>query len=113
MDESEDQFLMVAWTTLPSEAAAVSMAKLLVSSGLVACVQIDGQIRSFYRWKGEICDDPEWRLSLKFLGCREAQVKAICLEAHPYDVPQWIACWLDRVDEAYGSWARSSCEGAQ
>ena len=33
--------------------------------GLGACAQLAKAIRSVYRWQGETCAEPEWRLAIK------------------------------------------------
>ncbi|WP_413915418.1 divalent-cation tolerance protein CutA [Candidatus Skiveiella danica] len=54
----------VVLTTLPDEAGAEALARQIVDAGLGACAQLQ-PIRSVYRWQGETCAEPEWRLAIK------------------------------------------------
>ena len=97
--------MYVAWTTVGSEAEAAVLASLLVEEGLAACVQIDGPVRSFYRWRGKTESATECRLWIKCTVERIGAVEARVREAHPYEVPQWVALLADRVDPEYARWA--------
>ena len=37
----------------------------LFQKKLIACAQIDGPVRSYYRWDGKLNDVEEWRVLLK------------------------------------------------
>jgi len=98
--------LLIAWTTLGSEGAAKEFARLLIESELAVCAQVDGPIRAYYRWEGEICNDSEWRVTVKFLNSQSAQLEAFVEAKHHYDVPQWVVVQPDRVAANYLAWAR-------
>lgn len=44
---SED--LLIGWTTLGSEVAAEQLARGLVAADLAACVQVEGEVISYYK----------------------------------------------------------------
>jgi periplasmic divalent cation tolerance protein len=97
--------LMIAWTTVASRADAERIAGAAVSSGLAACVQIDGPVRSLYRWEGKLETSDEFRLTFK---CMPGQLPALekhVLGTHPYDTPEWIVVEAAAVGEKYLSWA--------
>ena len=90
-------------TTLPDEAHAVRMARQLIEAGEAACAQIE-PIRSFYRWKGAVVDEPEWRLTIKLRHDRVAAVMQSVRALHPYEVPEIVSLDIARGDPAYVRW---------
>lgn len=103
---------MVGWTTLDSADSAETLARGAVDAGVAACAQVEGPLRSFYVWKGGVCDDPEWRVTFKFAEARAEALEVWLRGAHPYDTPQWVACRADRVADDYRRWALGQCEGS-
>lgn len=76
-------------TTAPPDGAQ-DLAHLLVEERLAACVNLVPGLRSVYRWKGDICDDPETQLIIKTTaGCLPA-LAARLGELHPYEVPELL-----------------------
>ncbi len=104
--------VFVSWTTVDSEATAGALARGLVEAGLAACAQVDGPVRSVYRWKGRTREDPEWRIWLKCSGARLAALEARVRELHPYEQPQWVAVRADRVEPGYGRWIKGGTPDA-
>ena len=94
----------IGWTTLPSRDEADRLAASAVESGLAACAQVDGPVRSHYTWEGEIKSDEEWRVTLKYPSDREPALQAWILSRHPYAVPQWIAVEAAAISPAYQAW---------
>lgn len=99
--------ILVVWTTVPGAEAAAELGRQLVEDGLVACAQVDGGIRSFYRWEGEIQDDSETRLTLKTRRACWPQLRDRLGELHPYSVPQIVAVDAEAA-AAYGQWVEES-----
>jgi periplasmic divalent cation tolerance protein len=66
------------------------MARALLDRRLVACVNVI-PVRSFYRWKGESCDDEEHLLIAKTTEEKAGDVIAAIKAMHPYEVPEIIA----------------------
>ena len=104
--------MRVILCTAPVELAE-TLARGLVESRVVACVNVVPRVRSIYRWEGEVQRDQEWLLIAKsrrdVLRDLVRRVEAL----HSYDVPEIIALplvggsdgylhWLDR--EVHGSW---------
>jgi periplasmic divalent cation tolerance protein len=81
---------MVLTTTADEEQARV----LARSLGLAACVHIQA-IRSVYRWKGEIFDEPEWRLVVKTTVERSPAVEQHIKERHSYETPEIVQVRVD------------------
>ncbi len=93
----------IAITTAP-ESEAAHLARTLVEQRLAACVQIVSGVRSFFRWKGEVADEPEAVLLCKTTesACEafERHLKA----RHSYEVPELIFVPVESGLTAYLSW---------
>lgn len=78
----------------------------LVEARLVACGNVLSGVRSIYRWKGNIEDDPEDLLVME-TGREDvmATIEAI-RDLHPYEVPKILALHPAEVLPAYLSWAQ-------
>ena len=59
-----DEILMVT-TTVETREQASRLAHQLVEQQLAACVQIEGPMRSVYRWHEKTETAAEWKLSVK------------------------------------------------
>lgn len=107
-------------TTRPFEASAVpivevvitaqdaawlaSFARSLVDDRLAACAQVVVEVRSTYRWQGEVRDDREARVALH---TRAALVDVIVdrtVRAHADDVPCVIALPVVAGNPDYVAW---------
>ena len=96
--------LLIAWTTVDSEATAQRMAREMVNAGLAACVQIDSGVQSVYQWKGELCCDQEWRLMVKFLRAKAGALELFINQQHPYETPEWVVVPAQNVASKYLAW---------
>lgn len=106
MDDGKSLELLAVTTTVGTEADAVRLARDLVEQRLAACVQVDAGVRSVYRWEGRLCDDPEWRLTIKTVPQRAAALQEFFRQHHPYEVPQFLATSM-RASAAYFAWAEA------
>lgn len=90
--------------TIPPDQATAFLTTLL-EARLVACGnQIE--VRSLYRWKGKVEDEPEVLLVMETArGDLQATIQAIAAH-HPYEVPKIIALAPADVLPAYLAWAR-------
>ena len=100
--------MFLAWTTTATKADAERLASGAVAANLAACVQIDGPIRSFYRWEGRLAQDEEYRLTFKCLSTQLSALAAFVHDHHPYTTPEWIALPATHVSEKYLSWAQAN-----
>jgi periplasmic divalent cation tolerance protein len=96
--------VIIAFTTVAKRADARKLATKLVSEGLAACVQIT-PIESVYNWKGGVCREREFLLTLKAGASKakalERRVKAL----HPYELPEWL-CLGAKASKEYAKWAQ-------
>ena len=91
MQDCKEGDILVVTTTVGSAADAQALARRIVQARLAACVQVEPGLTSFYRWEGRDCEDAEVRLTIKTLPSCEAALQALFAEAHPYEVPQFVA----------------------
>jgi len=107
-DRKEFDILSVT-TTVGSLETAKVLAREILSQKLAACVQLDQGVISLYRWKGELCEEPEVRLVIKSLPDCEAALQALIAQHHPYELPQFVAQHMS-AGEAYAQWIRAEVD---
>ena len=98
-------------TTTDSEEEARSLSAKLVESRLAACVQVSG-ITSFYTWKGEVHNDPEYRLLIKTGKDLYHKTESFIRENHSYEVPEIIEVPIRSGLEEYLGWISEVTEGS-
>lgn len=98
------------YTTVPTRADAVRIARTLVAERLAACVNILGPGLSCYRWEGEICEDEEWVLFIKTTRRRVSDIERRFAGLHPYSVPAFVVLPWERVSDAYGRWTEAETD---
>ncbi len=108
-DEAPPLLLML--TTLPSREAAQALAREAVQRQLAACAQIEA-IESLYRWEGQVCEDPEWRLLLKTTPACRAALAALVSDLHPYALPAMLCVPVGWSEPAFAAWVQASCSPA-
>ncbi|UCC66990.1 MAG: divalent-cation tolerance protein CutA [Deltaproteobacteria bacterium] len=95
---------MVIFVTAASEQEGAEIGRTLVGEGLAACANIIPQVRSVYRWKGEIWDEAETLLIIKSREELFERIRSRIRELHSYEVPEIIAIGLDKGDVDYLKW---------
>lgn len=100
--------MLIGWTTVETREQAEAIAAGLVEERLAACVQVEGPIRSHYRWEGKMEVTEEYRLAIKFIPLRHLELEAWLFSRHPYDTPQWLVVRAEHVAEKYLSWAQAN-----
>ncbi|MCJ7663566.1 MAG: divalent-cation tolerance protein CutA [Desulfobacterales bacterium] len=95
------------FVTAASEQEAASIGRALVEEGLAACANIIPQIRSIYRWKGEIWDERETLIIIKSREELFDRIRSRVKELHSYEVPEITAIKLEKGDPAYLQWIES------
>lgn len=97
----------VVLVACPDEPTAISIARALVEEGLAACVSVTGEVRSVYRWKGNVAEACERLLIVKARADRLEALAARIVELHPYDVPEVLALPVAHGLAAYLDWLRA------
>jgi periplasmic divalent cation tolerance protein len=109
-DDVPLRFLTVL-TTTDSEEDAQHLARGAVQARLAACAQIDGPVRSVYRWRGAIESEPEWRVLFKTTAARYEELEAHIRRGHPYETPEIIATEVVSGGEDYLAWLAAETSG--
>jgi periplasmic divalent cation tolerance protein len=92
-----------------SQAEADSLAELLVSQHLAACVQVI-PISSTYRWQGKLHKEAEFLLLVKTRAALYAQVEAAILANHSYELPEVLQIPVTAGLDRYLSWIDENTE---
>ena len=100
----DQQDLILVFSTVQSAEDADRMARELVAQSLVACVQIDGPVRSHYRWAGKVECAEEYRLLLKTSRKAWPQLKEKLLQIHPYEEPEILMLEVGEASAGYREW---------
>lgn len=102
MERNSDYVMLYMTAATADEAARIGRA--LVEDKLVACVNILGPIRSMYRWKGEVHDEPEISFIAKtradLVEAATARVRAL----HSYECPCVVALPIVGGNPAFLKW---------
>ncbi|MBM4395467.1 MAG: divalent-cation tolerance protein CutA [Deltaproteobacteria bacterium] len=85
-------------------AASEQIARSIVDGGFAACVNIVPGIRSIYRWKGEVCDEPEDLLVVKTAAAGVDDLVAHVKSIHSYTVPEIVALPVVAGNRDYLEW---------
>ncbi len=80
--------IIVVFSTVSPDKSEL-LAKNLLDMRIVACVNVM-PVRSYYRWKGESCDEPEHLLIAKTTKEKADEVIRTIKSLHPYEVPEII-----------------------
>jgi periplasmic divalent cation tolerance protein len=103
MAEHANDLVVILSTAAPENAHEI--ARAVVGQHLAACVNCTG-VRSYYRWKGELCDDEERLMIIKTVrGNVDALIAAI-RAVHTYELPEIIVLPIIGGHEPYLSWVR-------
>lgn len=101
---------LLVLTNLPDTASAEALAARLVASGVAACVNQLAPCQSTYAWQGRVEQAAEIPLLIKTSAARYADVQALILEMHPYELPEVIAIPLTTGLPAYLDWVRQETD---
>lgn len=107
--ESNKAYCVVLTTTATSEEAE-SLARGLVEAGLGACVQIQA-IRSIYRWQGALCNESEFRLTIKTRRAQFSALEHFIREHHSYETPEIVQIPITAGSAAYLQWIDEGTQG--
>jgi len=95
---------LVVLVTTPGAELAETIARAVVEERLAACVNIVGQVKSIYRWEGEVSVDSESLMLIKTTSDKYAQLEDRIKELHTYSNPEVVALKIERGAADYLSW---------
>ncbi len=98
----------IAISTAASLEEAERIASALVEQHLAACVNLVPQLKSIYRWQGEMEEASEVLLIIKTtapcLGALESTLRSL----HSYSIPEFLVLDVTSGNPAYLNWILES-----
>ncbi|MBI3754496.1 MAG: divalent-cation tolerance protein CutA [Deltaproteobacteria bacterium] len=76
----------------------------LVEEGFAACCNIIPEVKSIFKWKGEICREKEVLLLVKSKASLFEDLKKKIKQLHSYEVPEIIAFPIEAGLQDYFKW---------
>ena len=95
---------IVVFSTCGSPEEAESLARHLIETRMAACVNVFPQIRSYYRWKGEIQSSAECLLLIKTSQDLFDLLRQKLEAAHSYELPEVLALPIIAASPNYLDW---------
>jgi len=99
--------VLLVLTNLPDRESAEKLASMLVERRVAACVNILGEAKSVYRWKGAVETAAEVPVLIKTPADRYGDLEAAIRAQHPYELPEIIAVPVTRGLPPYLDWVRA------
>ncbi|MFO7751900.1 MAG: divalent-cation tolerance protein CutA [Desulfobacteraceae bacterium] len=90
-------------TTTDSKSEAESLSAKLLENRLAACIQVSS-VTSFYTWKDEVHNDPEYKLLIKTRKELYPDLASFIREHHSYEVPEIIEVPIRSGLDEYLGW---------
>jgi len=103
--------IILVSTTLEKLDKAEAIARKLLDKRIVACAQISGPIKSYYRWKEATVEAEEFVLAIKTTPSLQQRVVDLIIQMHPYELPEIITQTPDYVLPEYANWVYGECNG--
>lgn len=103
-----DHQARIAISTVGSIEEAERIASALVEQHLAACVNLIPQVKSIYRWQGEMEEASEVLLLIKTTAPRLPALEATLRSLHSYSVPEFLVLHIDSGSPAYLHWILES-----
>ena len=98
--------LLLLITTVPNQILAEQISKELIERKLAACISIR-EIKSIYKWQGNIEESKEFEVTIKSLPKNLNQLILILKEKITYEVPELIYKIFDS-ENSYFQWIKES-----
>ena len=99
---------MVLLTTAGSQREARLLAQMILKHRLAACVNLIGQIESWYWWKKKLQRSPETLLVIKTSRAHIKELASLIKAHHSYEVPELVALSISWGDSKYLGWLWSN-----
>jgi len=102
--------LVTVYTTCAHAEEAARLSRELVDERLIACANVIQGVMSFYRWEGQVTNQPEAAILMKTTEAKFPALKTRLAELHSYDVPCIVAWPIVDANEAYAQWVRGAVD---
>jgi len=103
--------IVLILTTVPNLESAERIARVLVESGLAACVNIVPGVRSIYRWQGVVETAEEVQLVIKTSAGRYRVIEETIRSNHPHELPEIVVVPVADGLPAYLRWVAEESRG--
>ena len=103
--------ISIVLVTAGSEEEAATIGRTLVEERLAACANIVPQIRSIYRWKGQIYDEQEFLIIIKTRAEQFEALQERVKKLHSYEVPEIISFPVALGLPQYLEWVQGETAG--
>jgi periplasmic divalent cation tolerance protein len=100
-------------TTCPSMAEAEALGEKLLTARLAACINIVPGVLSLYEWQGALQREQEFMLLIKSRSERLAELQALLLANHSYELPELIAVPIEDGLPTYLHWIDAQLDNQQ
>jgi periplasmic divalent cation tolerance protein len=97
-----DALLMIS--TAGAEREARKVARNLVEERLAACANVIPGVRSYFYWKGRLCQEKEALILIKTVNKKAKKIMDRIREIHSYEVPEIIFFRVDKGEKDYLKW---------
>jgi len=91
-------------TNFPDKTTALELAEKLISKKLAACVNLQAECTSIYRWQDKIESTSELPVCIKTLTKHYPEIERIIKEKHPDELPEIISVSINGGLPAYLQW---------
>jgi len=99
---------IIIFCTTPSPEVSEKIAAGLIDRQLAACCNILPEVRSVYRWQGQVESAGEQLLLIKSTEENFKAIEDFILNVHPYDVPEIISVPVTEGNRDYLMWINES-----
>lgn len=103
-DQAEDVEICEIVITAPNPEWLGNFCRSLIEDRLAAAVHIIEDIRTLYRWQGEIHDTREARAHIRTRGVLSAEIFERVRDGHPYEIPSVAAMRIAPLNPNYLQW---------
>ncbi|MAI91647.1 divalent-cation tolerance protein CutA [Ponticaulis sp.] len=98
--------LLLIRVNCPTQELAYRLAEATVDGRLAACANIEGPIRTIYRWEGKLARDEEYVLWLKATEELWPDLETLIIALHPADTPAILAFPIANAPEKFAKWVK-------
>jgi len=103
MTESPND-VVVVMSTVPDNSGAAKLARILVDERLCACVNVIGNVQSYFNYDGGAADEAEQLAIIKTTRGKVDALLARITELHPYEVPEALVLPITTGLPGYLAW---------
>jgi periplasmic divalent cation tolerance protein len=110
MDHMASQTHLIL-VTAPDLKTARELVTFALKQRYVACGNIIPKVESHYWWQGKLECSQECLIIFKSTEPMLAPLKALILEKHPYDVPEFVSLEIHSGSHPYLEWIKTESRG--